>query len=1140
MAGEGEIAGMLPVNHAVVSLAILLVLPLVIDSVSAEPLDVERTPLATSPSADPWPTLYFDSRATLAANASTKGLPDQLVQLTNLSTYSLSNLVVAASPGGPRLVVANQTHVFALDQRGQIRWVWRAHSQFAGAAEIGLISLVDVDPAQGSEVLVAVSDLNTSKPSHLAVLNIVNGSFIRSIDVLEGATVVLATATSEGIMIGSWLDTRVQVVDYSTGIPRTTIVNNRSFSGLPTFVDDGAGTGLLVGSQDGYVARYTLDGAVVWKRNPSEACGAPPTDFRMVDVPRLARDSRGGTFVLQGFRCSFFSSGSLGGVIALEPSTGDVRSWTRVPDGVRAIAVADLDGDGWEDALLWGDDVTAVSVNLNQSLWNSTSVGRSSLGPVTGGVDSVAGADVVALNQSGGLRILSGSNGSLLFTTEVPGNPFYAPAMVDLEEDGSAELLIVTQQGVVWQLANESVGGCEMTAESSTASTNRTTAFANTSIVTLTAVCTSGPSDAPRAIIYVANSTGPAQDGWRLQFGQPAYSFSSGIQIVDSSTTQTQQGTGLWAWRMDVRYIASWTFAAASLGGYINVTWTSNLSMFTGYHPALQLSREIEPRWTGLACTIASCGPFDSNYLKGQTAVWLDNVTISYHQNTQPPINDPGISIEVGCLNSNRTETWSGIPLSINIGNMPPYSTRLDCQLRIGTGPLGSSFAEVLAFFLLVDADAPVVDFVSPVGNATSRPDVTIASFIRDAGGSGLDPSRCQVEFVDQKTNSSIPVGPPELSIWEQSSDNWQASLLWNLADGSYTLVWSVSDNVGNVAILVQGTVTIDSSAITGTEFSPLGWINTSDVELSVLLADPLGRDTFVDMPMLRIRDPEGLLVFESADVSTLCLVLGSCMISAHFDASEGWYSATWSVLDSTTSQTVYLGPIGFGVDKTPPSSISTSLVVRGNSTVVVNGFITDLLSGVDADSIFLTPSSKLGANLTSLTKRGDDFLAEVLLSTSRTDSVLDVGACDLAGNCNSAALTWDIIINKPPNLTIGGIPSSEEIVVGSSVLLEAIASDPENQNTSIRWFLDSDQVGGNASFLFRSGFPGDYTIVVRATDAMGDSSVAEVRFHVVDDDSPTDVESTDPGISVLVLALGAGAVAAVFVVMLRRRARDM
>lgn len=85
-------------------------------------------------------------------------------------------------------------------------------------------------------------------------------------------------------------------------------------------------------------------------------------------------------------------------------------------------------------------------------VWKSAVSQKPLAAPAVGDLDGDRAADVALCGEDGDLRVLSGRDGSVLWTFETPSEASFQPAIADLDGDGAPEVLFGTRDGRVFAI----------------------------------------------------------------------------------------------------------------------------------------------------------------------------------------------------------------------------------------------------------------------------------------------------------------------------------------------------------------------------------------------------------------------------------------------------------------------------------------------------------------------------------------------------------------------------------------------------------------------------------------------------------------------------------------------------------------
>ena len=418
------------------------------------------------------------------------------------------------------------------------------------------------------------------------------------------------------------------------------------------------------------------------------------------------------------------------------------------------------------------------------------------------------------------------------------------------------------------------------------------------------------------------------------------------------------------------------------------------------------------------------------------------------------------------------TNWTSPYPLEPGSYNASIYSVDLSC--------LKSS---ALVISVETDTTPPLISQYNPPRNGVTRGPIVVFNYT----------------VIENSTlsNASLTVDSTRYTpnVTSVSPGVWMVSYKVNLSEGNHSVTVYLEDSSGNAYnetywFLVDNT----PPSIVLDEGPNETWVNTSSPGFYFTLSDSVSG---VDWDSLSVSLDGSSMAFSYNESSGLLYVAAS-------NISEGWHNLSLTVSDYAGFNTTV--SIGFGVDTTPPQievDYPANSTVLTNSTVVVNGTINDLLSGIDESSITLSVNGTVYSveydNSTGV------FHATLTLNDGR--NVIRVGAMDKAGNRGEEVIVVRVSTGTPVVL----IESPSMLVKGPEVVVSVYASDPDGL---AGFKVDVD--GGTVYNCSCTGHPleksvkinvtlgeGSHKLVVTAEDVYGFQKTMNYSF-TVDNTPPT------------------------------------
>ncbi len=318
-----------------------------------------------------------------------------------------------------------------------------------------------------------------------------------------------------------------------------------------------------------------------------------------------------------------------------------------------------------------------------------------------------------------------------------------------------------------------------------------------------------------------------------------------------------------------------------------------------------------------------------------------------------------------------------------------------------------------------LDETAPTTTDNAPAGSQSS--DVTVTLSPTDGSGSGVASTSYRVDGGAWHVGTSVVVTAPA----DHSND------------GSHTIDYASTDNVGNVEAVRHATVTIDTQPPGGAPLDP-GSVLTG----TVVLSDPSPSDSGAGVASVAFQySPHGAGTWTTIGSAT------SAPWSASFDTTavtDGLYDLRELISDAASPANVTTidlsGPKA--IDNTPPSSaVVTAPAAAANvsGTVTLTATASDATSGV-GQMVFKVNGTVVGTASGSPASVSWD-------STSTADGPVSVtvAAKDVAGNGPTVSAGRTIVVdNNPPTVTL----ASPGAAVHGTVALATTTSADTTQVT--------------------------------------------------------------------------------------------
>jgi hypothetical protein len=413
---------------------------------------------------------------------------------------------------------------------------------------------------------------------------------------------------------------------------------------------------------------------------------------------------------------------------------------------------------------------------------------------------------------------------------------------------------------------------------------------------------------------------------------------------------------------------------------------------------------------------------------------------------------------------------------------------------------------------VVVDNTAPTAALTDP-GNPFRGRTEQFGATLGDSGGSGVDTAQVQVSPTGQGNWTTI------CTLSSSSSCTYNSTLL---ADGSYDLRSTVTDNAGNAAtspVLTNHQLDNQHPGVVLADAGP-------SLSHTVTLTATATSGAYTVKTVVISRAAQG-----SSTWKTICTVTldtdTSAPYSCPFVTTTGTADGTYDLRAVATDQNGNTGTSAIvtdTVDNRPPSSVQMT-----NPGSALNGTVTLSGSAVDggtllANMTFQVAPGTTGSWATACTATSPATSC-AFDTTTLTDGVYEFRmlATDQAGNsAASAARTGIRIDNTAPTVTM----TDAGPFVRASITLASTTSDAGVGMASVRYqrspagmstwtdVCTSSTAPYSCAFATTGVPDGLYDLRAIATDALGNTTTSATSpGHFVDNTVPASVTVTDPGL---------------------------
>ena len=463
---------------------------------------------------------------------------------------------------------------------------------------------------------------------------------------------------------------------------------------------------------------------------------------------------------------------------------------------------------------------------------------------------------------------------------------------------------------------------------------------------------------------------------------------------------------------------------------------------------------------------------------------------------------------------------WTVTPPTWDTASGPHAVADGSYELRVTTTDLAGNSFTSSTITVLVDHTAPVTT-ATPSPASPSNAPVTVTFTADDGTGSGVAQTSYRVDGGSTLTGTLVVISAPG----DHSND------------GSHTVEFFSTDDVGNVESTKSVTVVIDTTAPGGSTGDPGSYLR------SIALLSYSTPDTDISSVQFQFT-PAGM---------SLWVAVGAADVTPPYEVSwdttlvaDGAYDLRAVVTDSASNvSNVLLPGLPKYVDNTAPAGAVTSPAAAAflSGTVDVDATGNDgaspPASGVSAVRFELKPNGAGGFSSfgTETTPVAGTTYRRSLDTTAHADGAaeLRVVVTDVAGNETTSATRAVTIDNTAPTVTLADPGAA---VSGTPTLTATAAADTVSVT-----FERRPAGGGSWTTIAVDTTPGDgfsaafatnplpevaYDLRARAVDGGGNPGTSGIRTTLVDNTLPTgSLTAPSPGDVVGGASVGLAATAA-------------
>ena len=389
--------------------------------------------------------------------------------------------------------------------------------------------------------------------------------------------------------------------------------------------------------------------------------------------------------------------------------------------------------------------------------------------------------------------------------------------------------------------------------------------------------------------------------------------------------------------------------------------------------------------------------------------------------------------------------------------------------------------------------------------------DTTAPSITIDTQGLGNDATPSISGTTDLNAGDTVSISVTDnagntqtFTATVQNDGTYSADVPADLAEGSFSVTVTATDDAGNSATAIDNNGIIDTAAPTIT-LDAQGLTNDATPTISGTTDLAAGNTVSIS-----VTDNQGNTQAFTATVQAN----GSFSADVPVDLAEGDYTVEVTATDDAGNQNTAVDNNGT-VDTTPPV-INLDPVASGNDATPILSGTTDLPEGATI-TLVVTDAGGNVQNLTATVNADGTFSVEV--PSALVDGNYDVtaSASDAAGNSTTVSDSGNINASAP-EITLDALGQTNDATplisgttnapVGATVTLTVTDSAG-----AVQTFTTTVQGDGTFSASVPSDLAeGSYTVVAEVTDGAGNTGSDSETGGVVDTTSPA-IDVAEPGV---------------------------
>ncbi len=389
--------------------------------------------------------------------------------------------------------------------------------------------------------------------------------------------------------------------------------------------------------------------------------------------------------------------------------------------------------------------------------------------------------------------------------------------------------------------------------------------------------------------------------------------------------------------------------------------------------------------------------------------------------------------------------------------------------------------------------------------------DTTAPSITIDTQGLGNDATPSISGTTDLNAGDTVSISVTDnagntqtFTATVQNDGTYSADVPADLAEGSFSVTVTATDDAGNSATVIDNNGVIDTAAPTIT-LDAQGLTNDATPTISGTTDLAAGSTVSIS-----VTDSQG----NTQAFTAIVQANGSFSADVPLDLAEGDYTVEVTATDDAGNQNTAVDNNGT-VDTTPPV-INLDPVASGNDATPILSGTTDLPEGATI-TLVVTDAGSNVQNLTATVNADGTFSVEVPSALVDGDYDVTASASDAAGNSTTVSDSGNINASAP-DITLDALGQTNDATplisgttnapVGATVTLTVT-----DRAGAVQTFSATVQGDGTFSASVPSDLAeGSYTVVAEVTDGAGNTGSDSETGGVVDTTSPA-IDVAEPGV---------------------------